>query len=72
MSLSGVGGVSRTYQSRQLTAGVEGPLGPQWATNLGDGEGLTLLPSGSAVLTSASGVDAFQAQRKKRIRIAKR
>jgi YD repeat-containing protein len=60
VSLSGVGGVSRVYQSRNLTAGVEGPLGPQWAIGLGGGEGLTILPTGSAVLTgSAGGVTTF-------------
>jgi sugar lactone lactonase YvrE len=60
VSLSGVSGVSRTYQSRNLTAGVEGPLGPQWAINLGAGEGLSVLPTGGVVLgASGGGVTTF-------------
>jgi tripartite motif-containing protein 71 len=55
VSLGGTTGVSRTYQSRDLTAGVEGPLGPQWAINLGGGEGLTVAASGNAVLTASGG-----------------
>jgi hypothetical protein len=52
VTLAGSGGVSRVYQSRNLTAGIEGPLGPQWAVSLGGGEGLTVLPNGSVVLAS--------------------
>jgi YD repeat-containing protein len=55
VSLAGVGGVSRTYQSRNLTAGAEGPLGPQWAFSAGGGEGLTVLPTGSVVLAGPQG-----------------
>jgi YD repeat-containing protein len=55
VSLTGAGGVSRVYQSRNLTAGAEGPLGPQWAISLGGGEGITVLPTGSVVLTSSAG-----------------
>lgn len=55
VSLSGVSGVSRTYQSRSLTAGAEGPLGPQWAINLGAGEGLTVLPTGDVELQASGG-----------------
>jgi YD repeat-containing protein len=51
----GTAGVSRTYQSRHLTAGEEGPLGPQWAVNLGGGETLTVEPNGNAVLASGHG-----------------
>ena len=54
-SLAGVGGVSRVYQSRNLTAGVEGPLGAQWAVSLGGGEGLTVLPNGSVILAGPQG-----------------
>jgi YD repeat-containing protein len=56
VSLGGTTGVSRVYQSRNLTAGVEGPLGPQWAVNLGSGEGLTVLPNGNVSLTASGGV----------------
>jgi DNA-binding beta-propeller fold protein YncE len=55
VSLGGSSGVSRSYQSRNLTAGESGPLGPQWAMSVGGGEGLTVLPSGNVVLTSSSG-----------------
>ena len=55
VSLGGTSGVSRTYQSRDLTAGAEGPLGPQWAINLGGGEGLSVLGNGSAVLAASGG-----------------
>ncbi len=47
--------VSRSYQSRHLTAGVEGPLGPQWSLSVGGQESLTRLATGSVTLTSASG-----------------
>jgi YD repeat-containing protein len=55
VSLAGVGAVSRVYQSRNLAAGAEGPLGPQWAVSLGGGEGITILPDRSAVLGSPQG-----------------
>ncbi len=55
VSLGGASGVSRSYQSRNLTAGASGPLGPQWTMSVGGGEGLTVLPSGSVVLASGSG-----------------
>jgi DNA-binding beta-propeller fold protein YncE len=55
VSLGGTSGVSRTYQSRNLTAGAEGPLGPQWAISVGGGENLTLLANGDAVLNTSGG-----------------
>jgi YD repeat-containing protein len=55
VSLAGAGSVSRTYESRDLTAGAQGPLGPQWALSVGGAEGLTVLPTGSTVLQSAKG-----------------
>ncbi len=55
VSLSGVSGVSRTYQSRNLTAGAEGPLGSQWSVNLGAGEGLSVLPTGDVELQASGG-----------------
>jgi DNA-binding beta-propeller fold protein YncE len=55
VSLGGASGVSRSFESRDLTAGAGGPLGPQWAWSVGGGEGLTALPSGNVVLTSSSG-----------------
>ena len=39
MYLHGASDVSRVYESRNLTAGIEGPLGPQWALSLGGSRG---------------------------------
>jgi RHS repeat-associated protein len=47
--------VSRSYQSEHLTAGAEGPLGPQWALSIGGEESLVKLPTGSMVLSGAGG-----------------
>lgn len=47
--------VSRTYSSRNLTAGAGGPFGPQWAASLSSDESLSELPDGSMLMTSASG-----------------
>ncbi len=55
VSLGGMTDVSRSYASRHLTAGAEGPLGPQWAVDLGGDENLTILPDGSAVLAASGG-----------------
>ena len=52
VTLAGVGGVSRTYRSQSLTAGAEGPLGPQWKLSAGAGDELKILPSGTAVLST--------------------
>lgn len=54
-SLAGVGAVDRVYQSRNLTAGAGGPLGPQWTLGLAGGQGLTVLPDGSVSLRGSSG-----------------
>ncbi len=60
ISLTGVGGLTRTYKSRE-TQGIEGPLGSQWATSLGTDVALALLPDGSAALTNGSaGLTTFQ------------
>jgi streptogramin lyase len=47
--------VSRSYRSRHLTAGSEGPLGPQWSLSVGGQESLTKLATGSVTLTAANG-----------------
>jgi RHS repeat-associated protein len=53
--------VSRTYDSRKLTQGAGGPLGPQWALNVADGpadadwQSLTELHNGSLSLHLADG-----------------
>jgi RHS repeat-associated protein len=49
---------SRTYGSMHLTAGAEGPLGPQWQMNLGGGQNMTKLPNGDMLLTDGSGLQA--------------
>jgi DNA-binding beta-propeller fold protein YncE len=51
--LAGTTGVSRAYTSRNVLAGGEGPLGPQWTMSIGNGEGLTVLPNGDVVVMSA-------------------
>ncbi len=47
--------VGRSYSSRHLTSGAEGPLGPQWSLSLAGEESLSKLASGSMVLTGSSG-----------------
>ncbi len=47
--------VSRSYGSRHLTAGSEGPLGPQWSLSVGGQESITKLATGSVTLTAATG-----------------
>jgi tripartite motif-containing protein 71 len=48
--------VSRAYSSRDLTAGIEGSLGPQWGISVGgSGESVEELPDGSMILTAANG-----------------
>jgi streptogramin lyase len=47
--------VSRAYSSRALTAGSEGPLGPQWNISLASATSLGELVDGSVVMTAANG-----------------
>ncbi len=46
--------VSRSFSSRHLTAGAEGPLGPQWSLSLAGEEKLKELPDGSMVLVGSN------------------
>ena len=55
VSLGGASGVSRSYQSRNLTAGAIGAFGPQWVMSVGGGENLTVLPTGSVSVVAGSG-----------------
>ncbi|HTB50824.1 MAG TPA: hypothetical protein VK701_07590, partial [Solirubrobacteraceae bacterium] len=55
VSPSGGIGVSRTYKSRSLSAGAEGPLGPQWSLDLGGDEQLAISLTGNAVLSASGG-----------------
>ena len=55
--------VGRTYDSRSLTKGAEGPLGPQWVLSLPDGgtgewQSLTALQGGSVSLETSDGAQA--------------
>ena len=47
--------ITRNYRSRNLTAGSEGPLGPQWNLSVGGQESITKLPNGNLTLTATNG-----------------
>ena len=51
--------VNRTYRSRHLSSGAEGPLGPQWSMGIGAQQSLTKTPSGLILLATSSGQSAF-------------
>jgi hypothetical protein len=51
--------VSRHYDSRNLTEGAEGPLGPQWTLGLGNLAKLEVLPDGSVMLIGPEGLNHF-------------
>jgi hypothetical protein len=55
VSLSGGLSVSRVYSSRDLTAGAEGPLGPQWSLSVGSEESLVEMIDKSVLVTSGNG-----------------
>jgi RHS repeat-associated protein len=63
VSISAPGGaltVGRSYGSRHLKAGAQGPLGPQWRLNVGGQESITRsetpgTPTVAATLTAATG-----------------
>jgi RHS repeat-associated protein len=59
VSLGGGLTATRSYGSRHLTAGVQGPLGPQWAFGIGGQESLVKLSNGNMVLTDSSGSQAI-------------
>ncbi len=59
VSLGGGLTVGRSYGSRHLTAGSEGPLGVQWSLSLGAQESLVKQPDGSMILTDASGAQTI-------------
>jgi RHS repeat-associated protein len=50
--------LKRSYGSSQLTAGAEGPLGPQWSMSVGGSQTLTQTPEGNVVLTNAEGQES--------------
>jgi YD repeat-containing protein len=55
VNIAGAGRVSRTYLSRSLSLGVEGPFGPQWSFSFGTGQSLNVLPNGNVELRSSAG-----------------
>jgi hypothetical protein len=58
VSLSGGRGTldfSRSYDSRQLKAGEQGPLGPQWTSSISGSQRVEQEPSGSVVLVGSDG-----------------
>ncbi len=50
--------VGRSYGSMHLTAGSQGPLGPQWALSVDSTQNLTRLPDGDMLLTDGTGLQA--------------
>ncbi len=48
-------GVARSYDSRQLTAGEAGPLGPQWSLSLSGEQGIEEEPTGDVTLIAEDG-----------------
>ncbi len=48
-------GVSRSYNSRQLTTGEQGPLGPQWNINISGSRSIEQEPTGAVVLVGPDG-----------------
>src|ERR1019366_2323454 len=51
-------GVSRGYDSRQLTGGEQGPLGPQWKLSVSGAQEVEQEPAGNVVLVNSSGARA--------------
>lgn len=51
--------VARHYDSRNLTEGGEGPLGPQWSISLGSLASLEVLPDGSVMVIGPEGLTHF-------------
>ena len=50
--------LKRSYSSGHLTAGAEGPLGPQWSMSVGGSQSLTKAAEGAVVLTNAEGAQS--------------
>ncbi len=51
--------LSRAYSSRDTTAGLQGPLGPQWSLSLGNTESLVEMVDGSVLMTAANGAQTI-------------
>jgi sugar lactone lactonase YvrE len=48
-------GISRSYNSRELTRGEQGPLGPQWKLTVSGSQEVEQEPSGNVVMVNSSG-----------------
>jgi DNA-binding beta-propeller fold protein YncE len=48
-------GVSRGYNSRQLTGGEQGPLGPQWKLSVSGSQEIEQEPTGNVVMVNSGG-----------------
>ncbi len=59
VSMPGGLSVSRSYGSQHLSAGVGGPLGPQWGLSLGGAESLVKQADGSMVLNGSAGAQTI-------------
>jgi RHS repeat-associated protein len=58
VSVGAAGGpltIERSYGSRHLSAGAEGPLGPQWSMSTGAAQSISRTATGSLLLTEAGG-----------------
>jgi RHS repeat-associated protein len=61
VSIASPGGaltVERDYGSQHLTAGTEGPLGPDWTIDLGGARNITKLPTGSVLLSDGGSLQS--------------
>jgi YD repeat-containing protein len=66
VSLSGGTGslaLSRHYDSRELTAGEEGPFGPQWTDSTGSLASLEVLPNSGVMVIGPDGLTYFEAKK---------
>ncbi len=55
VSMTGVGGITRTYTSQRLATAPETPFGPQWSANVGTTQSLSKLGNGSVQMTGGEG-----------------
>jgi RHS repeat-associated protein len=55
--------VGRSYRSRHVAQGAEGPLGPQWSMSLGPQQSLTRTTGGGMILTGNNGAQTVFASK---------
>lgn len=51
--------LTRSYDSRQLTAGAEGTVGSQWQLSMNPSEALQVTPSGASLISAGGGITHF-------------